>query len=185
MIQWLGMKRQFTATVFILHEGKTLMLFHNKHKIWSPPGGHVEANETPSETARREVLEETGLEIAFYDQEQIWIDLPGAKSVERPHHILLEHVPETAREEAHEHIDFIYVARPVKMHSPKEEQILRWFTLEELQQLIPGKDMFPDILETCNKIFSYEKGDICSSNRPACGQDNALARPSIGSKEAL
>ncbi len=142
------MQRHFTATVFILHEGKTLLLFHKKHKMWSPPGGHVEPNETPSETAKREVLEETGIEVQFFDQEQLWIDMPWAKSIERPHHILLEYVPESAHEPEHEHIDFIYVARPVKMHAPKEEQTLRWFTLEEVQQLIPGKDMFPDI--TCN-----------------------------------
>ncbi len=31
--------------------------------VWSLPGGHIEANEDPAETARREVLEETGLEV--------------------------------------------------------------------------------------------------------------------------
>lgn len=33
--------------------------------VWSLPGGHIEANEPPAETARREVLEETGLSVAI------------------------------------------------------------------------------------------------------------------------
>lgn len=31
--------------------------------VWSLPGGHIEADEDPAETARREVLEETGLAV--------------------------------------------------------------------------------------------------------------------------
>jgi 8-oxo-dGTP diphosphatase len=30
---------------------------------WAPPGGHIDEGEGPAETARREVLEETGLQI--------------------------------------------------------------------------------------------------------------------------
>ena len=53
--------------VFIFKDGKFLMgQRHGAHGAgsWSVPGGHLEFNESPQETAIREVREETGLEIA-------------------------------------------------------------------------------------------------------------------------
>jgi len=52
--------------VFIFKEGKFLLQQrHGAHGegTWSVPGGHQELNESFEETARREVLEETGLTI--------------------------------------------------------------------------------------------------------------------------
>lgn len=52
--------------VFIFKDGKFLMM---KRKgahgagTWAPPGGHLEFNESFEDTARREVMEETGLTI--------------------------------------------------------------------------------------------------------------------------
>ena len=55
--------RQFTATVYILFLEKVLLHRHAKLGKWLPPGGHIEQDETPPEAARREVKEETGLDI--------------------------------------------------------------------------------------------------------------------------
>lgn len=52
--------------VFIFKDGKFLMgQRRGAHGAgsWSVPGGHLEFNESPEETAIREVREETGLEI--------------------------------------------------------------------------------------------------------------------------
>lgn len=52
--------------VFVFKNGKFLMLKRQgAHGAgsWSPPGGHLEFNESFEDTARREVKEETGLEI--------------------------------------------------------------------------------------------------------------------------
>ncbi|NGX59357.1 MAG: 8-oxo-dGTP diphosphatase [Chlamydiae bacterium] len=84
------MQRQFTSTCYLILEEKFLLLFHHKHQKWLPPGGHREPNETPPETARREVLEETGLEIEFIHQENIWVEEWNAKSIPRPFSVLLE-----------------------------------------------------------------------------------------------
>ncbi|WP_099203794.1 bis(5'-nucleosyl)-tetraphosphatase [Scatolibacter rhodanostii] len=56
-----------------------LLICHKKGGHWSFPKGHVEADETEIETAKREVLEETGLHIAVEDQFRTTIGytLPG------------------------------------------------------------------------------------------------------------
>lgn len=52
--------------VLILRDGKLLLgKRRGSHgaATWAPPGGHFEGQEAPEETARREVLEETGIRI--------------------------------------------------------------------------------------------------------------------------
>lgn len=52
--------------VLLLREGKVLLgkrRGSHGEGSWAPPGGHVDEGESAEETARREVLEETGLRI--------------------------------------------------------------------------------------------------------------------------
>ncbi len=53
------------AVIFRKHHGNTelLLIKHTNGGHWSFPKGHVEPGETEAETARREVREETGLEV--------------------------------------------------------------------------------------------------------------------------
>ncbi len=44
---------------------EVLIIRHRNGGHWSFPKGHVEENETEHETARREILEETGIEVSF------------------------------------------------------------------------------------------------------------------------
>ena len=125
------MERQFTATVYLFHESRVLLHKHPKLGKWMPPGGHLEPNETPPEAAKREVREETGLEIAFIEQENLKIDGYNAKSFERPFLCLLENVPAYKDKPAHQHMDFIYLAIPTEL---KEDLSgFEWFCYEELQ----------------------------------------------------
>ena len=56
--------KHFTATAFIVDsQNRTLLLWHKRLQRWMPPGGHVDENETPQETAARECKEETGLDV--------------------------------------------------------------------------------------------------------------------------
>lgn len=53
---------------FVKKNGKYLMLHRGKHKrimpdVWMAPGGHLEFNEGLFACARREIREETGLDI--------------------------------------------------------------------------------------------------------------------------
>lgn len=58
-------RRTFSVAIFARHEGRILLAKHKRLGTWLPVGGEVEANETPLEAARRELIEETGLEGIF------------------------------------------------------------------------------------------------------------------------
>ena len=142
------MKRDFTASVYLIQKQSSLLIFHPKFKKWLPPGGHVEPNESPADAARREVLEETGMEIEWIRDERVWVQTENAQSFERPFACLAERVPESETEPAHEHLDFIYVARPVSSnpdYTPEHE--MKWVKLADLESRENKLDLFPDTLD--------------------------------------
>jgi 8-oxo-dGTP pyrophosphatase MutT (NUDIX family) len=151
------LKRQFTATVYIIDKQSVLLIHHKKLNKWLPPGGHMDPNEIPPEAAIREAYEETGLHIELLEQENIHINQKNAKSVARPWMCLLEEIPKIGAEEAHQHIDFIYVGKPTRgevTHNVDETHGIRWFTIEDLEKLKPEVDIFQETLETIRKLLS-------------------------------
>ncbi len=50
-----------------------LLTDHKKSELWLPPGGHVEINEHPIETVKREAKEELGIEAEFLFDEPIFL----------------------------------------------------------------------------------------------------------------
>jgi len=140
------MERHFTATCYIFDEQKILLLLHPKLGKWLPPGGHVEENETPLDAAIRETKEETGLDVEIISQENLWIQEKNAQSFERPFLCLIENIPAYKDTEAHQHIDFLYMARPIGGHLIDG----KWFSLEELQNL----EMFPESPTIIEKMIS-------------------------------
>ena len=147
------MEKHFTATTYIFSSDKVLLLFHHKMQKWLPPGGHLEANETPTEGAKREVLEETGLEIEWIMQENLWIDRWNAKSIERPYLCLLENIPAHGNAPAHQHIDFIYIGKPIA-GTLIQDPLIRWFSLNEVLSLRPDQDIFVETQETISHLFT-------------------------------
>lgn len=59
------MKRKFSASVFLLNDGKVLLIKHKLLGLWLPVGGELNEGETPIEAAFREISEETGLTAIF------------------------------------------------------------------------------------------------------------------------
>lgn len=153
------MERQFTATVYILENKKVLLIHHRKLQKWLPPGGHMNPNETPAEAACREAEEETGLEISLITKENIWINKWNAKSFERPYLCLLEEIPSFNNEPAHQHVDFIYIARPVGgqlRENLEETSGIHWFTMEEVEKLVPDQEIFIETIEVIGKLLNRE-----------------------------
>ena len=151
------MERQFTTSVYLVDKSKVLLIQHRKLNKWLPCGGHVEPNETPIEAAHREVMEESGYEIEILKDEHLWINQHNARSIERPFMCLLEEIPAYHDKPAHQHIDFLYVARPIKK-TGDGDHAMRWFTLEEVEQLESDKDIFLETQLTIKKILEFIKG---------------------------
>lgn len=150
------MERHFTGTVYILEEDRVLLHFHHKLNVWLPFGGHVEQGETPSEAAIREAKEECGLDVELQSVENVWIEQPNAQSIPRPFLCLLENVPPYKEEKAHQHIDCIYLGRATR-GTLFDNPLIEWFTLEDLDELEVGKDLFAETKQVLEAIFAKEK----------------------------
>ena len=121
--------RHFTATTFVVHQGKTLLHLHRSLKMWLPPGGHIDRDELPHVAAVREVKEETGLDVELIHTAPT-IHSENALEIPGPRHLLLENI-----NPFHQHIDMIYFARAKSFDVTPDagESIeLRWFDVEQL-----------------------------------------------------
>ena len=128
--------RDFTATTFVVHEQRTLLLHHRKLGMWLPPGGHIDPNELPDHAALREVREESGLEVELQQQGHF---LGHIQVLPQPYCILLENISP-----GHQHIDLIYFARVCGgslAHAEREAHAARWFTWEELGEAEIAEDI--------------------------------------------
>lgn len=96
-----------TASGLVLDDGKLLLIMHRGLGKYLQPGGHHEAGESPESCARREVTEETGVEVTVHP----WHAAHGGI----PLHIDTHPIPRSERkgEDAHFHHDFIYLFSPV------------------------------------------------------------------------
>lgn len=162
---------QFTASVYILHRGKTKLIMHPKLKKWLPPGGHVEQGEDPSETAIREAKEETGFILELYQDDPLQIDYWNASSFPRPYFCLKENIPATNKEPEHIHLDLIYVGRRQENSPilPAEPLEARWFSLEEVCALQLDIEIFRETLQVIKHLLSQEKLALFSeASRSMC-----------------
>lgn len=144
------MNRHFTATAFVVDgQGRTLLLWHKRLQRWMPPGGHVDPDETPDETAKRECKEETGLDVEIIGDAQpdVFAGFPDeGRMLKKPYAMLLENIPASPErgEPAHQHMDFVFLARPLDptqalVLAEAEASEMRWFTVEEIDKLGDGE----------------------------------------------
>lgn len=147
------MSRHFTATAFVQDsQGRVLLLWHKRLARWMPPGGHTDPDETPEETARRECKEETGLDVEIIGDAQPDLFAGAAHEgtmLKRPFAMLLENIPAydkpvpgggTLHEPAHQHMDFLYLAKPLDesqalVIAEQEADHLQWFTPADIDAL--------------------------------------------------
>jgi 8-oxo-dGTP diphosphatase len=132
--------RHLTASAVVVnHHGQVLLVDHRAYQSWVFPGGHVEPDEAPDETAAREVWEETGIRIRIVN--------PPTDS---PTHIGTHPAPWMTTEQlapakpagaepAHRHIDLLYLAvaapgQPLG-HDDPGVAAARWVDLADLAAL--------------------------------------------------
>jgi len=140
-------KREFTVAVFVVHEGRVLLLSHPKLGRWLPPGGHIEPDDLPDEAAVREVLEETGVHVRLFGESGVPVARP--RQLIRPAGIQVEDI-----EPDHQHIDLIYFATPLPGKdciSPECASLVQagWFGPEQL----PGLGADEEIRAWCARAF--------------------------------
>lgn len=99
-------KIDFTVALFIVHEGKILLIHHRKLNKWLPLGGHIELDEDPEQAALREGREESGFEIELVGDRPPTTS-PGTRALIAPRFLDIHRISDT-----HEHIGMIYWARP-------------------------------------------------------------------------
>ena len=144
---------------FVKKGNKYLMLHRNKDKkimpdVWMAPGGKREFNEGLFEAARREIREETGLEI-----KNLHIKATGNAYLKDLDQELCIHC-----------LVADYAGGTVKENTENDGE-LRWLTPKEISKLdkLLGeiKELYPYIFGRGNEVISYkvvyEKGNTMST----------------------
>jgi len=140
-------KIDFTVAIFVVHDGKVLLIHHRKIDKWLPLGGHIELDEDPEQAALREAKEESGLDVELLGERPPTTS-PGTRALIAPRFLDIHRISDT-----HEHIGLIYWARPVvgprcrvasddrqvvpTTLSSAEHHDIRWCSAEELDNLSP------------------------------------------------
>ena len=111
------------VSYFILvdqEQNKVLLTDHKKSGLWLPAGGHVELNEHPKETVKREILEELGIQADFLSHDPLFLTVTKT-------------VGETA---GHTDVSFWYVLRgnasDALSYDKEEFHQIRWFLPTEI-----------------------------------------------------
>ncbi len=121
----------FTVSVFIVHDGKVLLVNHKKLGKWLPVGGHIEIGEDPEQAAHREVAEECGLQVELCGERPPG-EFPGTKALVAPTYLDVHDI-----QGDHRHIGMIYFARAASSQvrlAAAEHHAIRWFSEAELEE---------------------------------------------------
>lgn len=124
----------FTVAIFVVHEGKVLVVHHRALDKWLPLGGHIELDEDPEAAALREAKEESGLEVELLGERPPTTGL-GTRALIAPRFLDIHRIHST-----HEHIGMIYWAQPRNGEmrlAQTEHHDIRWCTATELDHLQP------------------------------------------------
>jgi len=127
-------KIDFTVAIFVVNEGRVLLIHHRNLDKWLPLGGHVELDEDPEQAALREAREESGLDVELVGDRPPTTE-PGTRALIAPRFLDIHRISDT-----HEHIGLIYWARSRNGSlalAVEEHHDIRWCSAEELDSLQP------------------------------------------------
>lgn len=126
-----------TASGLVIHEGKIILIFHNKLQKYIQPGGHIEEDTTLWEAAKREVQEELGLSQVElhpwhidHDYIPLHIDthvIPFNEKKQEPQHFHHDHVFmfKTSIQDIHLQQEEVSRFQWVSVDAPFEEKLLK------------------------------------------------------------
>jgi 8-oxo-dGTP diphosphatase len=157
------MNRHFTATGLIIKNDSVLLHLHPKIHLWLPPGGHVELNEDPVETVKREISEETGYKVQIINTSNTHIKkFKNVISIIPPHTIFIEPINDI-KEGFHEHIDMIYLCKIVG--GELKDDSWRWINKKEILNHInesynQSSDIYltDELINLCIELFNISEG---------------------------
>lgn len=151
----------YTASGYIVHDDKILLIRHKKLPIWAPPSGHVELHQNPVDALYMEIREEAGIHKKDLTLLDPHTETAGFKRVSStgkesrripiPFDIDEHHFGELD----HMHIDFGYIltsSTNIVKPEPDESQEYKWFTSKELDSLTESP---ATIIERCKYALKY------------------------------
>lgn len=127
-------KIDFTVAIFVVRDGKVLLIHHRQLNQWLPLGGHIELDEDPEQAALREAKEESGLDVELIGERPPTTG-PGTRALIAPRFLDIHRITDT-----HEHIGMIYWARPLNgtlALAAGEHHDIRWCAAQDLAALQP------------------------------------------------
>jgi 8-oxo-dGTP diphosphatase len=151
---WLDAKP--CAGALVVHDGR-LLLVRRAHEpwrgSWDVPGGFCGPREHPSETAAREVREETGLVVRVGDVLGMWIDTyapdgPDADKVTL--NIYFHATPELA---------------PEAVRDPNEVTEIAWFSSDQLPEDLAFPGHIPAVLRSWKEAIAREPARKTAAER--------------------
>lgn len=155
-------KIDFTVAIFVVRQGRVLVIHHRKLDRWLPLGGHIELDEDPEQAALREAKEESGLDVRLLGERPPTTE-PGTRALIAPRFLDIHRITDT-----HEHIGMIYFAEPVAGSldlAVEEHHDIRWCTAEELDRLEPP--MTQAVKWYC--LQAIREVDAAGRQRPSSG----------------
>lgn len=111
------------ASCFVLDNDKILLIYHKKFGKYIQPGGHIEVNEEPYQTAIREVYEETGIKVVINEITPFNIEEYNTKIGKQ--------------------LDYQFIGKPINTNIKHNDEsyLCGWFNINELDQIDVVEDL--------------------------------------------
>jgi 8-oxo-dGTP diphosphatase len=121
-------------------DGSVSLVDHINAGLWLPPGGHVEPDEHPAETANREAREELGIAGANVDGQPVFVTVTETVGIDAGHTDVS--------------LWFLIKGRRSQRFTPDagEFRAVRWWTPADLQAADPAR-FDPHLMRFCAKIW--------------------------------
>lgn len=124
------MKLDMVVGAYVFNPDKVLLILHKKLKLWLPVGGHIDADEYPDDAIKREIKEETNLDVKILNIPALEVEGNAVKVLCTPFHVNVHNVGD------HDHCCFYYVCEALNADELKLNPELLdygWFSEDELE----------------------------------------------------